>query len=365
MVKKLDRYILSKFLSAFFFCMLLFTIIAVVIDVSEKTDDFVKAKLSATDVFLKYYTGFIPFINGLLFPLFVFIAVIFFTSQMAGRSEIVAILASGTSFNRFLRPYMAGGILLGIVLLLLNAFIIPPANGIRTDFELKYIKVNSTYDPLVNRFERNIYFRIDSFTYAGIRSYDTFSKSGGPFFINKIKNDRVLLNIRSERIQWDTARKKWKLQNVCERRLDTLKEIIIQERERLTNYNFTTAELSQDAYTKDKLSSPELLKLIEREKVRGTEGLKVLQVEHYRRVATPVAVVILTIIGACIASRKVRGGSGAHLGLGLALASVFIIMDRFSTIFCTKGNLPPLIAAWLPNFIFLVITWYIYKRAPK
>lgn len=345
--------------------MLLFTIVGVVIDISEKTDDFVKAGLGAKDVFVKYYLGFIPFINGLLFPLFVFIAVIFFTSQMAGRSEIVAILASGTNFNRFLRPYFTAGTILALILLLLNSFVIPPANKIRTDFELKYIKVNSTYDPLVNRHERNIYFRLDSFTYAGVRSYDTFSKSGGPFFLNRVKNKKVVFNLRSDRILWDTAKKKWKLQNVYERTIDSLKEKVVQDKERFVKYDFTFTDLARDDYAKDKLTSPELYEYIEKEKVRGTEGLKVLQVEAYRRVATPVAVIILTLIGAVIASRKVRGGSGAHLGIGLAIAAIFIIMDRFSTIFCTKGNLPPLLAAWMPDIIFFAVAIYLYRKAPK
>ncbi len=345
--------------------MLLFTIVAVVIDVSEKTDDFVKAGLSAADVFTKYYLGFIPFISGLLFPLFVFISVIFFTSQMAGRSEIVAILASGTSFNRFLRPYIFGGIILGSILLLLNSFIIPPANKIRTDFEAKYIKVNSSYDPLVNRQERNIYFRIDSFTYAGVRSYDTFSKSGGPFFLNKVKNKKVVFNLRSDRIYWDTAKKKWKLQNVYERTINTLTEKVVQQKEKFVKYNFSYTDLAKDDYAKDKLTSPALFEYIEKEKTRGTEGLKVLQVEAYRRMATPFAVIILTIIGAVIASKKVRGGSGAHLGIGLAIAAIFIIMDRFSTIFSTKGNLPPLIAAWIPNIIFIFVALNVYRKAPK
>ncbi len=180
-----------------------------VIDISEKTDDFVKSGLSFSQVFTQYYLGFIPYIDALLFPLFVLIAVIFFTSKMAGRSEIIAILASGTTYSRMLRSYLLGGITLGLILLFASSFVIPKANAIRTEFETKYINVNSTYDPLVEHYQRSMYFRLDSFTYAGIRNYDTVLKSGGPFFMHRIKNNQLVYNLRASTMQWDTSVNKW------------------------------------------------------------------------------------------------------------------------------------------------------------
>lgn len=364
-MKKLDWYILKKFLTTFFFCVFLFTIIAVVIDVSEKTDDFVKTGLSATQIINQYYLGFIPFIDALLFPLFVLIAVIFFTSKMAGRSEIIAILASGTTYNRMLRPYWIGGGMLALLLLFLLAFVIPNANVKKTTFEAKYIDVNSTYNPLVANYQRNIYFRIDSFTYAGVRNYDTSSKYGGPFFMHRVKNDQLVYNLRAQSLQWDTASKKWRLTTVVERTISGAKEKVTTQRNLLMNFNFKPGDLSQDAYAKDKLNSPELHKYIRDQQLRGTEGLSTLQVEEYRRLATPFSVLILTLIGAVISSRKVRGGSGAHLAIGFVAGALFILMDRFSTIFSTKGNLPPYIAAWLPNIIFSFVVVYFYRKAPK
>lgn len=366
-MKKIDWYILKKFLSTFFFCMLLFTVIAVVIDVSEKTDDFVKSGLSFWDVVLQYYLGFIPYIDGLLFPLFVFIAVIFFTSKMAGRSEVIAILASGTSFNRFLFPYWVGGVFLGLVLLFATSFIIPQANLKRTNFELKYIKINSSYDPLVQTNQRSVYFRIDSFSYAGVRNYDTSNKLGGPFFINKIKNNKVVYNLRADNIKWDTASKKWKLTGVVERTVNGMKETIFRESERKFKSTFFPSDLalSRDDYAKDKLTTPELHDFVSKQKLRGSEGLNTLQVEEYRRFATPFAVLILTLIGAFVAARKVRGGSGAHLAIGFITAALFILMDRFSTIFATKGNFHPLLAAFLPDIVFVFVAFYIYRKAPK
>src|SRR5690349_10039216 len=206
-MKKIDWYIIKKFFSTFFFAIFLFTVIAVAVDVSEKTDDFVSSGLSFTDIILQYYIAFVPYIIALLFPLFVFIAVIFFTSKMALRSEVIAIIASGTSFHRFMRPYWVGGITLGLLLMYAVNYVIPVAQEKRTNFEAKYVNVNSTYDPLMQH-SNNIYFRIDSFTYAGVRNYDTSRKSGGPFFMQRIKGDQLVYNLRSEGIRWDTAKNK-------------------------------------------------------------------------------------------------------------------------------------------------------------
>ncbi len=364
-MKKLDWYILKKFLFTFFFCVLLFTIISVVVDVSEKTDDFVKSGLSTTAVLTQYYFGFVPYIDALLFPLFVFIAVIFFTSKMAGRSEIIAILSSGTSYNRFLVPYWIGGIFLGLLLLAASNFLIPKANEIRTNFEAHYVNVNSTYDPLVTNYEKSLYFRVDSFTYAGVHNYDTSTKTGGPFFMHRIKNNQLVYNLRASLLRWDTSKNKWVLQNITERNINGLKESLTTEREKLMNFNFKPFDLNRDEYAKDKLITSELNQYIALEELRGSENINTLKIEEYRRFATPLAVVILTMIGAVVASRKVRGGSGAHLAIGFVTAAIFILMDRFSTMFSAKGNLPPLIAASIPNVIFTFVAIYFYKKAPK
>jgi len=363
-LKKIDWYIIKKFFSTFFFAIFLFTVIAIAVDVSEKTDDFVSSGLSFSQIIFQYYLAFIPYIIALLFPLFVFIAVIFFTSKMALRSEIIAIIASGTSFNRFMRPYLIGGIALGLLLMYAGNFVIPRAQEKRTNFEARYVNVNSTYDPLKPH-SNNIYFRVDSFTYAGVRNYDTARKSGGPFFMQRVKNNQLIYNLRCEGIRWDTARSKWILQNVTERTINGLHEQATYLPEKDLKSNFKPFDLSHDEYAKDKLTTPQLLNFIHLEALRGAEDINTLRVEEYRRFATPLAVIILTLIGGIIASRKVRGGSGSHIALGIVLASAFIIMDRFSTIFSTKGNLPPYIAAWVPDVVFTFVAFYLYKKAPK
>jgi lipopolysaccharide export system permease protein len=363
---KIDWYILRKFLFTFVFCMLLFTVVAVAVDSSEKADDFVKAGLSTSEVITQYYFGFVPYIWGLLFPLFVFISVIFFTSRMAIRSEIIAILASGTSYNRMLRPYFIGGIFLGLVLWLGSRYLIPKANEIRGNFQTNYFDKN---DPskIFNEATAIIVFyrRLDSITYLGIKNYDTAARTGTPFFLDRVKNDRVVYNLRANTIKWDEKLKKWKLFNVVERKVDSLGEVSKHIDTLVLNLNLQPEELRRDEYLKDRLTSPELSSFIRTEKQRGTEGLSTLEVELYRRTATPLAVVLLTIIGVVLASRKTRGGSGMHLAIGIVTAAVFILSDRFSTVFATKSDFHPLLAAWTPNIIFSAVAFWMYKKAPK
>jgi lipopolysaccharide export system permease protein len=259
-----------------------------------------------------------------------------------------------------------GGILLGGLLWVANQYFIPKANEIRTSFEARYIDANSSYEALTgSRRGRDLHFKVDSFSYAGIVGYDTATKTGGPFFMNRLKGTKVVENIRAEGFRWDTAKNKWVLTTVFDRKIDSLKESVVMEDERVMNFNFKPFDLKRDDYAKNKLTTPELKRYIQLEQQRGSEGLKDLQVERYKRDASPVAVLLLTLIGALVAGRKVRGGSGAHMALGVTTAVVFVITDRFSTIFSTKGGLDPLLAAWIPNIVFCFVAYYIYRKAPK
>jgi lipopolysaccharide export system permease protein len=359
-MKKIDWYILKKFLSTFFFSLILLTLVSTVIDMSEKTDDFVKSGLSAKEIFLQYYIGFIPHIVSLLFPLFVFISVIFFTSKMANRSEFIAILASGVSLRRTLRAYWIGGIFLGIILWFGNAYVIPRANERRTTFEAKYTR---GYTPQSN--SSTMYMRTDSFGYAGIRYYDTANKSGNSFFMEKIKGNEVVYNLRADHIAWDTSKKAWKLTGVIERKINGLLEDVKFESKQFKKLSFDPTDLKRDEYMQARLISPALRIRIQREKLRGSETVKELEMEYAHRNSTPVAVILLTLIGAILACRRIRGGSGGHLAIGIIICAVFILTDRFSTIFSTKGDLDPLLAAWIPNMIFGALTLYLYRKAPK
>lgn len=359
-MKKIDWYILKKFLSTFFFSVILFTMISTVIDMSEKTDDFVKSGLSAQQIFTQYYLGFIPYIIAFLFPLFVFISVIFFTSRMANRSEFIAILASGVSLRRILRPYFIGGLFLSIILWVGNAYLIPVANAKRTAFEAKY-----TRSVMQESNSAGIYMRMDSFTYAGIRYYDTAGKVGHNFFMNRIKGNQVVYNLRADNISWDNRTKEWKMISVIERDINGLSEKLNYYAEQNKKLPFTPVDLIRDAFFQSSMSTPMLSERINKEKLRGSETVKEFEMEYAHRSATPASVLLLTLIGGILACRKIRGGSGLHLAIGIVICAVFILTDRFSTIFSTKGSLNPYLAAWLPNLIFGGLTWYLYKKAPK
>lgn len=346
----------------FVFAILTLTVIAVVIDTSEKTDDFVKSGLSTWQIITQYFYGFVPVIISLIFPLIVFIAVIFFTSKMSGRSEIVAILANGVNFNRMLRPYMIGGLLLAGLLWLGNQYLFPQASRIYGTFKEKYIDSNSSYRITGSP---NFYLRVDSVTFVGMRYYDTAYKSAGNFFMQRISGNKVYYNLRSENIKWDTAKHKWRVENAIERTIDGLQEKVRKIDTVYLNLNVQPQDLRRDEYLKDRLTTPELDKYIKMQELRGSEGLNTLKVERYRRDATPFAVLILTLIGVCVSSRKIRGGSGFHLALGIVLAALFVVMDRFSTVFSTKGDMQPLLAAWMPNIIFSIVALFLYKKAPK
>jgi lipopolysaccharide export system permease protein len=341
-------------------------VVAVAVDSSEKTDDFVKTGLSMSQIIKQYYFGFVPYMWGLLFPLFVFIAVIFFTSKMATRSEIIAILASGTSYRRLLRPYLVGGLLLGSLLWFGNRYLIPRANGLRSAFQANYIDKN---DPTKNRIDNScshcFYQRVDVNTYIGMKNYDTASKSASKFFLETVKNNKIVYNLRANTIRWDAAKKRWKLLDVVERKVDSMGETTKQFAELGLHIRLKPEELRNDEYLKDRLTTPELEEYIRQEQLRGREGLSALQVERFRRTATPVSVVLLALLGVIIASRKTRGGSGMHLAIGIITAVLFIVSDRFSTVFATKSSFPPLLAAWLPNIVFSIVAWYMYRRTPK
>ncbi|MEO7445376.1 MAG: LptF/LptG family permease [Ferruginibacter sp.] len=363
-MKILDRYIIVKYLSTFFFCLLLMTAIVVVVDISEHTDDFVKSKLSAWQIFNDYYLGFIPRIDAMLFPLFIFISVIFFTSKMAGRSEIVAILSSGVSFRRFLLPYVVAGSLLSLFLWAGYQYVVPRANKKWGDFEKRYVDVNKGQN-VNTSYVTNLYFKVDSNTYANIKGYDTVSKMGNGIYVQRFSNNAMTGSLKSLSFNWDTAHTKWKLNTVVQRKLLPLGEELTRNDTLLMNYNFRPIDLRKDDYLKDQMSTPELNDFIKKETMRGSENLSSLLVEKHNRDAIPISVLILTIIGAVLASRKVRGGSGMHLALGVILSFLYILFSRFSVVFATKGSFSPWLAAWLPNIVFALLALYLYKKAPK
>ncbi|HMO31971.1 MAG TPA: LptF/LptG family permease [Lacibacter sp.] len=363
-MKRIDAYILKTFLKTFFFSLFLFALIAVAIDASEKAEDFIRSGLSTPEVIRQYYYGFVPHIISLLFPVFVLISVVFFTSRLALRSEFVAMLSTGMSLRRILVPYWMGGVILALILGLSNHFVIPRANKIRTDFEHRYIDMGNMQTGSY-RYINNLHLRIDSFTYAGMRSYDTSAQSGTGFFLERVQGNQMVYNLRSETIAWDTATSDWRLDNAIERRINGLQEEVNMLGTYHVRLGYRPVDINTDEYKKDKLGTRSLNRLIRQEKRRGSEGVNALQFERYRRDAYAVSVIVMTLIAGILASRKIRGGSGFHLALAFVIGVGFIVIDKFSMVFSVKGNFPPLIAAWLPTFLFGLLAWGLYQRSPR
>ncbi len=363
-MKIIDWYILKKFFLTFFFFLIALTVLVIIIDLSEKTDDFAKTNLPVKTIITDYYFGFVPHIDAMLFPLFIFLSVIFFTSIMANRSEIIAILSSGVSFGRLLQPYIFGGLVFTVFLWWCNQYVLPPANQKWATFNLKYIDMN--YAAYQNTSTiNNKYFKLDSFSYAGVRYYDTITRRGSNFFIQRFNNTNLVFNLRAQTILWDTSTKKWKLENVIQRHINGLRQDVSHITSMQMNFNFKPRDLQRDEYMKDKLPTPELNEFIKLEKIRGAEDVNTLLLEKHNRNANPVSVFILTIIGASVASRKIRGGSGFHLAIGVLICVLYILVGRFSSVFSIKANFNPLVAAWLPNVVFGLLAWYLYRRNSK
>jgi lipopolysaccharide export system permease protein len=283
---------------------------------------------------------------------------------MAARSEVIAILSSGVSFRRFLLPFIIGGLVFTTLLWWTNQYILPPANQKWATFNAKYIDFN--YGGYVNTATiSNKYFKLDSFSYAGVRYYDTVSRTGSNFFIQRFNKTNLVYNLRAQSISWDTATKKWRLDNVIERNINGLHQRVKESPTKQMNFNFKPRDLQRDDYMKDKMTTPELNEFIQLEKIRGSENVNSLILEKQNRNANPVSVLILTIIGATIASRKIRGGSGFHLAIGVLICVLYILVGRFAAVFSLKANFNPVVAAWLPNVAFGLLAWYLYRRASK
>lgn len=352
---RLDRYIVKKFLGTFFYAIMILAVIACVIDYSEKVEDFVKKDVPTGEI-LTYFSNFIPHITALLFPLFIFIATIFFTSKMAYKSEIIAILASGVSFQRLLRPFLIAGGFLSLISLVANHYIVPAANKKRIAFENKYLHYTAQSS------DKNVHLRLRENLYVFVQNYDYTSNFGYRFTAETIEGTHLKEKIMADRVSYDSVKKTWIMYGVKIRTNDSLHETFEQKAEMTKKFPFTPHDLDEDEAIKDALMTQELNKYIAREKLRGRETLAFYYVEKYRRTAQPFAAFILTIIGTCIASRKIRGGSGLHLALGIVISALYIMAMQLTNTFATKAGLDPLLAVWIPNIIFGALATYLFAR---
>ncbi|MCX6271122.1 MAG: LptF/LptG family permease [Bacteroidetes bacterium] len=358
-LKTIDRYIIRKFLGTFFFAISLIVIIVVIFDISEKIDDFIEKDAPVTAIIFQYYVNFIPYFVNLFSPLFTFIAVIFFTSKMATNTEIVAILGSGISFLRFLRPYLVSSIILALLSFVRANFLIPYTNVNLVNFENKYLKNQSKGSDI------DIHMQISPGVFIYVEGFNRLEDVGYRFTMEKVNEKGLYYKMSGEMIKWLPKEKKWQIGNYFVRSINGKKETLLKGNRLDTTFNFTPADFKVTVENAKTMKFMQLRKFIEKEKMRGAENVIEFEVEKHKRIAFPFATVVLTFIGVSLSSRKVRGGIGLHLGAGIAISFSFILFMQVSTTFAIYGNLPPWIAVWIPNVIFGLLGVYLLRIAPK
>jgi len=360
-IKIIDLYIIKKFLGTFFFCLVLILTIAVVFDFAEKIDNFMEKSAPLNAVVFDYYLNFIPYFAILFAPLFVFIAVIFFTSRMAVNTEIIAILNSGMSFRRMMWPYFLSAVVIGGMIFYLTNFVIPHSNLVRLDFEDKY------YRPRGRRVNiENIHRQVFKNIYVYIESYNPVYLRGRNFTIEKFDNNgRLISKLSAPSVTWDSVSRKWSALNYVHREIKGSEEVVTKGSKIDTTLTIDPSDLARDASFVGTMNWQELDNYIDLLEMQGSDEIKVFLIEKHRRIASPFAVFILSLIGVSLSSRKVRGGIGMNIGIGLALSFSYIFFQQFASQFSLKCNLSPGLAMWIPNMLFMIIALVLYKMAPK
>lgn len=359
-VNTIDLYIIRKFLGTFFFALVLIIVVAVVFDISEKIDDFIEKNAPIRAIVFDYYMNFIPHFAVLFSSLFTFISVIFFTSKMAYNTEIIAILASGRSFSRMIYPYMISAAIISAFSFFLSNYVIPDANKTRLEFEEVYIR-NHPY----NFDKRNVHKQISPGVYIFMESFSNSSDMGYKFSLEKFEDGGLKSKLMADYIRWDTAKHKWNLQNYYIRNINGLDETIIKGESMDTTINLDPAEFKRRDEFVETMNLSDLNNFIANLRTQGSDNINTFIIEKQKRMAYPVSTFILTMIGVTLSSRKVRGGIGMQLGTGLGLSFGYILFMQFSSQFAISGAMSPFLAAWVPNFIFIIISVVLYRMAPK
>lgn len=359
MFTRIDRYILGQFLGTFFFTIALIVCVSVVFDLSEKIDDFIEHDLTFYTVMFDYYVYFIPYFANLFSPLFIFVAVILFTSRMAYRSEIVAILSAGVSFYRMMVPYMVGCTILASLSLVLNNFVIPKANLGRITFENTYIN-----RPYMN-YGRHQHYQIKPGTFIYFDSYSPERMTGYKFAMEKFEDGTLTYKLMSDHVRYDTTTGLWNVRNYWIREFQEVNESLRKGESLDTAYSFHPRDFSQRLKVVEAMDYCELEAFIEEQRLKGSQFLEYFEVEKHKRFSLPFAAFILTVIGVSLGSRKVRGGIGMHIGLGLGLSFSYILFMQVSQTFAIGGSMPVMLAVWIPNIMFGALSIVMLIKAPK
>lgn len=359
-LKRLDRYIIVKFLGTYFFAIALIISIAVVFDINENIDAFINNKAPISAIIFDYYLNFIPYYTNLFSPLFVFIAVIFFTSKLAENSEIIAMFSTGMSFKRLMVPYMISAAIIALVTYVLSTEVIPTGSVTRLKFEQVYKKKKKV------DYVRNIQLEVDTGVIAYMERYEDYNKTGYRFSLDKFEDHKLVSHLTARRITYDTtAVHRWIIKDYMIREMKGMRETITRGDRIDSIINMEPQDFLITRGQQETMTSPQLREYIDKQKQRGFANIKVFEVEYYRRIATSFAAFILTVIGLSLSSQKRKGGMGLHLGIGIALSFSYILFQTISSTFAINGNASPNLAVWIPNILYLFIAIYLYRKAPK
>jgi len=361
-IQRMDRYLIAKFIGTYFYSIALIISISIVFDVNENLAKFTSYHAPLRAIVFDYYANFVPYFANLFSPLFVFISVIFFTSKLAGNSEIIAMLACGMSFKRLLRPYMVSAALISALNFYLGAYVIPKGTVVRHDFESLY-KNNKKVT-----FAQNVQLQVGKGVIAYISQYDDRTKTGYGFSLDKFEKKKLVLHTTANVVKYDTisdSRYHWKMINYKTRDLRGMREKITSGMEKDTLIMMEPMDLVFSKGQQETFTSPELLRYISKQQERGSSNVVQYEVEYHKRIASCFASFILTIIGVSLSSRKRKGGMGMYLGIGLALSFAYILLQTVCATFAINANTPPMLAAWIPNILYIGIAYLCYRKAPN
>lgn len=361
-IKRLDRYIIKKFIGTYFYAIALIISVSIVFDVNENLAKFSEYHAPLKSIVFDYYLNFIPYFANLFSPLFVFIAVIFFTSKLAGNSEIIAMLASGVSFKRLMRPYMFSCVLISALSFYLAAFVIPHGTVVKQNFESMYKNKKRTTAA------DNVMLQVGKGVIAYIQHYDNQMKKGYGFSLDRFENKKLVSHMTATEVQYDTisdSKYHWTATNWKIRELRGMREHITSGMKKDTLIQMEPTDLVYSKGQQETFTSPELKAYISKQVDRGSSNVVQYQVEYHKRIASSFASFILTIIGLSLSSRKRKGGMGMYLGIGLALSFGYILLQTVSATFAIQADTPPVLAAWIPNIIFAVVAYFCYRKAPN
>ena len=357
-LKRIDWYIIKQFLGTYVFAIALIISISVVFDINEKIDKFLNPDVPLKAIIVDYYLNFIPYFANLFSPLFTFIAVIFFTSKLADRSEIIAMLASGMSFRRLMLPYAVSATIIAIVTFILNAYIIPPANETRIDFQNKYIR-NKKVD-----YVKNAQLEIEPGVIAYFDSYDARSNMGYRFSLEHFEDKKLISRLTAKSIKYDSLYH-WTVIDFWFRVFDVMRELISLGSRMDTTLSIVPSDFLISVNDCETMTTPELNTYINRQKKRGIGNIQTFQIEYHKRFATIMAAFILTSIGASLSSRNIKGGMCMNIGIGLAVSFSYILFMTVTSTFAINGYVSPAVAAWIPNIVYTFIAIFLYQKAPR